>query len=329
MKTIFAFLLAVLLLMPLAALGEATDGLTLFVATDLHYLAPELTDHGSCFTQMIERGDGKVMAYSEELVEAFVAQVIARHPDALILSGDLTFDGERASHEALAVKLAQARRDGCRVITVSHQSLLSHSSAPFTSGFSIGNAYALYELYAQAPVLCNLSGHIHMQHMRFTEDGLWDIATSSLAVSPNQYGVLTITENELTYRTETVDVSAWAAAKGLHDPNLLDFASYSEGFFKESARRRALAAATKDDHPEQLADYSAALTAAYFAGRMDAFSPDEQMNERWKQQPSFLSLHIESILKEPPRNHCTLTLSLESGETQSSADSSDDGRAAR
>ena len=425
MKAIFAYLLAFLLPMPLAALGETTDALTLLVATDLHYLAPELTDHGSCFTQMIERGDGKVMAYSEELVEAFVTQVIARHPDALILSGDLTFDGERASHEALADKLArveaagipvlvlpgnhdlnnrsaarfagegyelvdsvtasefrdiyqpfgyedalsrdraslsyvagvsqklrillvdvndanpqgeaeaqtlvwikeqlaQARRDGCRVITVSHQSLLSHSSALFTSGFSIGNAYELVELYAKAPVLCNLSGHIHMQHMSATEKGLWDIATSSLAVAPNQYGVLTITEAELTYRTETVDVSAWAAAKGLHDPNLLDFASYSEGFFKKCARRKALAAASKDDHPEQLADYSAALNAAYFAGRMDTFTPDAQLNEHWKQQPSFLSLYIESILKEPPRNHCTLTLPLESGETQSSADSGAD-----
>ncbi|MGN0996906.1 MAG: metallophosphoesterase [Candidatus Ventricola sp.] len=425
MKKLSSFLLAFLLLMPLAVLGEAADALTLFVATDLHYLAPELTDHGSCFTQMIERGDGKVMAYSEELVEAFVTQVIARRPDALVLSGDLTFDGERASHEALADKLArveaagipvlvlpgnhdlnnrsaarfvgegyalvdsvtaeafrgtyqafgyddalsrdraslsyvagiseklrillvdvndanpqgeaeaqtlawikeqlaQARRDGCRVITVSHQSLLSHSSALFSAGFSIGNAYELYELYAKAPVLCNLSGHIHMQHMRATEEGLWDIATSSLAVSPNQYGVLTITQDELTYRTETVDVSAWAAAKGLHDPNLLDFASYSEGFFKESARRKALAAASQDARPEQLADYFAALNAAYFAGRMDAFSPDTQRNERWKQQPSFLSLYIESILKEPPRNHCTLTLSLESSKTQSRVDSGSD-----
>ena len=411
MKAILAFLLAVLLMMPLAALGEAPDALTLFVATDLHYLAPELTDHGSCFTQMIERGDGKVMAYSEEIVEAFVTQVIARRPDALVLSGDLTFDGERASHEALADKLArveaagipvlvlpgnhdlnnrnaarfagegyalvdsvtaaefrdiyqpfgyndalsrdraslsyvadasqklrillvdvndanpqgeaeaqtlawaeeqlaQARLDGCRVITVSHQSLLSHSNTLFASGFSIGNAYELYALYAQAPVLCNLSGHIHMQHTSVTEDGLWDIATSSLAVSPNLYGVLTITQDKLTYHTETVDVFAWAAANGLQDPNLLDFASYSEGFFKESARRRALAAASRDAQPEQLADYYAALNAAYFAGRMDAFSPDAQLNERWKQQSSFLPLYIESILKEPPRNHCILTIDI-------------------
>lgn len=111
-KSVFIFLLVFLLLTPLAASGEAEDALTLFVATDLHYLAPELTDNGSTFEQMIARGDGKVMAYSEEIANAFVAQVISRHPDALILSGDLTFNGERTSHEALADKLSRVTAAG-------------------------------------------------------------------------------------------------------------------------------------------------------------------------------------------------------------------------
>lgn len=414
MKSVLGFLLAFLLLMPFAASGETEDALTLFVATDLHYLAPELTDHGPCFEQMIARGDGKAMAYSEELVEAFVSQVISQHPDALILSGDLTFNGERASHEALADKLARvtaagipvlvipgnhdlnnrsaarfagdgyervdsvmaaefreiyrafgydgalsrdraslsyvagispvlrllmidvndakaqgeveaqtlewaqeqldkAQRDGCRVIAVSHQNLLSHSSL-ISSGFTIGNATALHELYAGAPVLCNLSGHIHVQHMRESEAGIWDIATSSLAVSPNQYGVLMLTENELTYRTETVDVSAWAAAKGLTDPNLLNYSGYSEAFFKDTARRQALAAVTQDEKPEELADFFADINAAYFAGRMDIFAPDAQLLERWQQQPAFLSLYIDSIVQEQPHNHCALTLMFDSME---------------
>lgn len=414
MKSVFTLLLAFLLLVPLAASGEEKAALTLFVATDLHYLAPELTDHGPYFEHVIARSDGKAMAYSEELVEAFVAQVISRQPDALILSGDLTFNGERASHEALADKLArvtaagipvlvipgnhdlnsrsaarfdgdgyalvdsvtaaefreiyrafgydgalsqdraslsyvaaifpqlrlllvdvndaspqgeveektlvwieqqlaQAQHDGCRVIAVSHQNLLSHSSL-ISSGFTIGNADALHELYAGTPVLCNLSGHIHMQHMRESEAGIWDIATSSLAVSPNQYGVLTLTGDKLTYHTETVDVSAWAAAKGITDPNLLNFAGYSEAFFKETARLQALAAVTRDDQPEQLADFFADINAAYFAGRMDAFAPDAQLLERWRQQPTFLSLYIGSIVQEPPRNHCALTLALNAEE---------------
>lgn len=401
-------MMILLLLAPSAALGGERDALTLIVATDLHYLAPELTDHGPFFEQLISHSDGKTMAYSEELVEAFVAQVIERQPDALILSGDLTFNGERASHEALARKLArvtaagipvlvisgnhdlnsrsavrfagegyervdgvtaadfsalygafgydaalsrdraslsyiaepvqglrmlmvdvngvssqgkveartlawveeqlaQAKRDGCRVVAVSHQNLIDHSSM-ISAGFTIANAGALLARYADAPVLCNLSGHIHMQHMGRSGSGLWDIATSSLAVSPNQYGVLTLTEGGLTYRTEALDVSAWAAAQGLDDPNLLDFAAYSAAFFRSTAREQALAAVSQDDTPEQLADYFAALNAAYFAGRMDDFAQDAQLAERWQQQPAFLARYIESIVQEPPSNHCALTL---------------------
>ena len=114
-------------------------------------------------------------------------------------------------------QLMQAQADGCRVVAVSHQNLIDHSGL-LSSGFTIRNADALRRLYAVSPVLCNLSGHIHLQHMGQTDSGLWDIATSSLAVSPNQYGVLTLTEDALTYRTAPVRVSDWAAAQGLSDP---------------------------------------------------------------------------------------------------------------
>lgn len=246
--------------MPFAALGE-----TLITATDLHYLAPSLTDHGAFFNQLIENSDGKTMAYSDELMDAFVDQVISRKPDALILSGDLTFNGEYESHEALVQKLnrinaagipvfvlpgnhdlnnrsavrfegdayehvssvtgeefaalyhahgydralakderslsyvaalsdrlwllmidvnavtqpgsvpsetlawiadqlEQAKRSGCRGIAVSHQNLLDHSSL-ISTGFTIDNAEALLALETEWPILCHLSGHIHMQHM--------------------------------------------------------------------------------------------------------------------------------------------------------------------
>ena len=413
MKAIL-LLLALSLLMPLTALSETADPVTLLVATDLHYLAPALTDHGPCFERSITLGDGKVMAYSEELVEAFVTQVIDRHPNALILSGDLSFNGERASHEALADKLArveaagipvlaipgnhdlnsrnavrfvaesyeqvdsvtaedfraiyqpfgydgalsrdssslsyvagvseglrilmvdvntsdlpgaagpqtlawieeqlaQARRDGCRVIAVSHQNLINHSDL-LTSGFNIVNANVLRMRYADAPVLCNLSGHIHMQHMSVTNAGIWDIATSSLAVAPNQYGVLTVSERGLSYRTEMVEVSAWAVSKGLSDPNLLDFSDYSEDFFKTNARRQALAVVAQDECPELLAAFFADINAAYFAGRMDTFVLDTQLLARWQQQPVRLAQFIDSIVQESPRNHCVLTLTLDSTE---------------
>ena len=206
-------------------------------------------------------------------------------------------------------QLMQAQADGCRVVAVSHQNLIDHSGL-LSSGFTIRNADALRRLYAVSPVLCNLSGHIHLQHMGQTDSGLWDIATSSLAVSPNQYGVLTLTADELAYRTESVRAADWAASRRLSDPNLLDFAAYSADFFRACSIRQALAAVSGDDAPEQLADYFAAANAAYFAGRMDAFARDDALEQRWQAQTGFLAVYLADILKEAPRNHCALTVPL-------------------
>ena len=147
-----------------------------------------------------------------------------------------------------------------------------------------------------------------MQHISWDGAGLWDIATSSLAVSPNQYGVLTISPEGMTYRTEPVDVSAWARAQGLDDPNLLDFARYADDFFKQISRSKALAAIMEDEDPEALAGFFAELNAAYFAGRLDQYPVDWALLRRWQRQPSFTSGYIESIAEEGPRNACALSL---------------------
>lgn len=50
--------------------GIPVESVTIFIATDIHYLSPALTDHGEYFTQMVEQADGKVTTYTEELTEA-------------------------------------------------------------------------------------------------------------------------------------------------------------------------------------------------------------------------------------------------------------------
>lgn len=91
----------------------------LLVASDLHYLSPALTDHGAYFTELIADSDGKTMEYSEELLEAFVETVIRSHPDVLVLTGDLTFNGARKSHEDLIQKLTRIEKEGIPVLVLS------------------------------------------------------------------------------------------------------------------------------------------------------------------------------------------------------------------
>ena len=94
------------------------EPVTLYHATDLHVLAPELTDHGAYFQQVMDSADGKMTAYSEELLEAFVHQVIRETPEALILSGNLTFNGEAASHRHLAAALRRVEEASVRIFVL-------------------------------------------------------------------------------------------------------------------------------------------------------------------------------------------------------------------
>ncbi len=90
----------------------------IFIATDIHYLAKELTDFGEAFELMAEHGDGKVVPYVWEILDAFLDTVVERRPQALILSGDLSLQGELSSHEAMAQKLARVERAGVDVVVI-------------------------------------------------------------------------------------------------------------------------------------------------------------------------------------------------------------------
>ena len=58
-----------------SAVPEEPEGLKLIIATDIHYLASELTDRGSGFVHSMEHGDGKVTNYIWEITDAFVEEV--------------------------------------------------------------------------------------------------------------------------------------------------------------------------------------------------------------------------------------------------------------
>ena len=57
-------------------LPKKNEPLTLVVATDLHYLAPELHDQGERFQRLIEESDGKLTEESEALADQFVQEML-------------------------------------------------------------------------------------------------------------------------------------------------------------------------------------------------------------------------------------------------------------
>lgn len=105
---------------------------TAIIATDIHYLARSLTDGGSSFQYMVEHGDGKIVTYIEQIVDAFLEEVIEQKPDMLILSGDLTLDGEKKSHEELAGKLYQVQDAGIPVLVIpGNHDINNHHAAEY------------------------------------------------------------------------------------------------------------------------------------------------------------------------------------------------------
>ncbi len=111
---------------------ENTPELSILVGTDIHYLSGALTDGGNHFQYMVEHGDGKVVTYIEQITDAFIEEVIRRDPDVLILSGDLTLDGEKKSHEELAGKLYAVEDAGIPVLVVpGNHDINNHHAAKF------------------------------------------------------------------------------------------------------------------------------------------------------------------------------------------------------
>lgn len=77
---------------------QSGNGLSLLTATDTHYLSASLTDNGPAFKRSLAVGDGKQLGYSDEIMEALGYDIQIQRPDVLIISGDLTNNGEEASH---------------------------------------------------------------------------------------------------------------------------------------------------------------------------------------------------------------------------------------
>ena len=74
------------------------------VASDIHYQSPKMTDFvGEAFCQFVRWDDGKVIPYLDTITDAFLKETAEKQPDALILSGDLTQNGELVNHESLTI----------------------------------------------------------------------------------------------------------------------------------------------------------------------------------------------------------------------------------
>jgi len=185
-------------------------------------------------------------------------------------------------------QLQAARAAGATVIGVSHQNLLPHNKY-FTQGVMISQARRLQALYRQYGVRLNLSGHTHMQHIAADGD-IVEIVTSSMALAPGYYGVITLDGGALdAYTAVPVDVSGWAAEAGETNADLLGFADYTKAFYCEVVRRKAadgVADLSADqDEKTRMLDFAVDLSYCDFSGTRSNVRDPEALALWEKYQP--------------------------------------------
>ncbi len=396
---------------------------TIYIASDIHYLSPRLGTTGEAYDIFVKMRDGKEGRYIDQLIDAFVDRVREDKPDMLIISGDLTVNGELYSHEDLAKKLgtidekvtkvyvipgnhdinnvyarafsgedqlmtdyvnpekfaeiydkfglslanfgeskmlnyvvnsemnpwvlmidsnkydknkslgypetggmlkedtlqwmeqsmAEAQMAGRPLITVTHQNLFVHN--PYMSqGFTIENQDKMFALMKKYGSNLNFSGHIHIQNIE-QQEGVYDVVSMSLAISPHKFGVITYKDGTLDYRTEKLDVSKWAKKNGITDGNLLDYDAYTSQYFDDTMsnmERMIPAGSATEKQREEMFDLVKDLNRRYFAGE-DLLEDQVTSKEAYRlimEQEGFLGNYIKSIAFDNGVDDNALSLEL-------------------
>ena len=109
MRRKFLAWLALLALWVPCAMGQTR----LMVVSDIHYLANEL--QGGTLLRALRSGDGKLTQHMDVLLDGLQQEIAWLRPDALLVTGDLAFNGERASHVALAQRFSEIEALGVPV----------------------------------------------------------------------------------------------------------------------------------------------------------------------------------------------------------------------
>lgn len=289
------------------------ETLKIVITSDIHYFLKDYYKDCKWFEENITYGDGKMVTYADEILDAFELKMKQIKPDLVIISGDLSFNGEIGSHQALAKRLENLEKEGISIAVIpgnhdvdnifakgygkesyfdvesvnakefkdiyknlgydlsdhKHKDSLSYSiqlnehytlimmdttaheltgnsidnggyltdssyqwleselksvqekgKTPIVSmhhnlaihhpllnsGYTIKNHEQIAELLKNYQVPFVLSGHIHCQNIKEI-NGIYDIASSSLLDAPLQYGVMTLTQHQMNYETQSLKIS--------------------------------------------------------------------------------------------------------------------------
>lgn len=175
---------------PLAGCGGGSDGASgraafrLAVLSDVHLFDTGALGDGDELVADLG-AERRTVRESAGILDAALAAVLAGRPDALLVTGDLTKDGERANHEAFAARLAPLRAAGIRSFVlpgnhdVANPAATDYRTTPATRAASVTPAEftALHADSGYAGAIARDPDSL--SYVAELADGLWLLAVDS------------------------------------------------------------------------------------------------------------------------------------------------------
>lgn len=117
MNTIYTTAVAAATVLVIGAGSALAQTPRFAVISDPHFYDSELGTTGQAFETYLA-GDRKMLRESEAILLSAIKNIITEHPAFVLISGDLTKDGEMSSHSKLAAHLAELEEQGIEVFVV-------------------------------------------------------------------------------------------------------------------------------------------------------------------------------------------------------------------
>jgi len=162
--------------------------LKIAVLSDLHYMDPSLLKSDGTAFQMYLMQDPKLLAQSSAILQQIINQLLIEKPDLVLISGDLTKDGELVSHRSLIRKLNVLLHNRMKVLVIPGNHDINNPDAKLFDGdnatpvpsITPDNFRFLYEDYGYRSAIARDPNSLSYVAEPFR--GLW-----ILAIDDNEY----------------------------------------------------------------------------------------------------------------------------------------------
>lgn len=113
--------------------GCSKQELTIVHVSDIHYFSPALIENQDFMWIVTSKSDGKDTVQSSLIAQAFVDDMLKLKPNAVVITGDLTLNGEVQSHEELRQLMRKLKDIGIEVYVMTGNHDVNMTAYRYTS----------------------------------------------------------------------------------------------------------------------------------------------------------------------------------------------------